>query len=263
LNTRLFIAAAVLGLLSAGTLRAQSHGAAIFSSNCAGCHGADGRGGEHAPNIATSPEVQHLADADLAGIIKHGISGAGMPAFSFFNQQQVDDVVGYLRLLQGRGEAVQLPGDPKQGETLYFGKAHCADCHMVNGKGGFIGSDLSFYAAGVKIDAIRAVLLDPEKTLPVDKKATTVVTNAGQTITGMLRGNDNFSLTIQTLDGSFRFFNKADLAKVELGAHSLMPAATGLNSKELDDLISYLIHAADENTKRSPGRKEKSDDDDN
>jgi cytochrome c oxidase cbb3-type subunit III len=263
LITRLFIAAAVLGLLSAGTLRAQSPGAAIFSSNCSGCHGADGRGGEHAPNIATAPEVQHLADTDIANIIKHGISGAGMPAFSFFKQQQVDDVVGYLRLLQGRGEAVQLPGDPRQGETLYFGKARCADCHMVNGKGGFIGSDLSFYADGVKLDLMRAVLLDPEKVLPADKKATTVVTNTGQTITGMLKGNDNFSLTLQTLDGAFHFLNKQDVARVELGALSLMPAATGLNSKEMDDLISYLIHAADENTKRSPGRKEKSDDDDN
>jgi putative heme-binding domain-containing protein len=207
--------------------------------------------------------VQHLSDADLAGIIKHGISGAGMPAFSFFNQQQVDDIVGYLRLLQGRGEAVQLPGDPKQGETLYFGKARCADCHMVNGKGGFIGSDLTFYAAGVKVDLMRAILLDPEKNLPSDKKATTVVTNTGQTITGMLRVNDNFSLTLQTLDGAFHFLNKADLTKVELGAHSLMPAAPGMSSKELDDLISYLIYTADENTKRSPGHKEKSDDDDN
>jgi len=42
----------------AGTLHAQPPGAAIFASNCATCHGADGRGGEHAPNIATAPEVQ-------------------------------------------------------------------------------------------------------------------------------------------------------------------------------------------------------------
>jgi cytochrome c oxidase cbb3-type subunit III len=186
-----------------------------------------------------------------------------MPAFSFFNQQQIDDVVGYLRLLQGRGEAVQLPGDPKQGETLYFGKARCADCHMVNGKGGFIGGDLSFYGAGVKIDPMRAVLLDPEKNLSADKKATTVITKSGQTITGMLKVNDNFALSIQTLDGAFHFLNKSDLAKVELGAHSLMPPSTSLTPKELDDLISYLIRAADENTKRSPGHEAKSDDDDN
>ena len=77
-----FVRAAILVLLSTGVLHAQQPGAPIFAANCAGCHGADGRGGEHAPNIATAPEVQHLLDRELAGIIRYGISGAGMPAFS-------------------------------------------------------------------------------------------------------------------------------------------------------------------------------------
>ena len=33
---------------------------------------------------------------------------------------------------------------------------------MVNGKGGFIGSELSFYGADVKPDQIRAIILDPD-----------------------------------------------------------------------------------------------------
>ena len=253
----------VLGLLSAITLRAQSPGAAIFASNCAGCHGADGRGGEHAPNIATAPEVQHLADRDLAGIIKHGISGAGMPAFSSFPQQQIEDVVSYLRMLQGRGNIVDLPGDPIQGEALFFGKAHCADCHMVNGRGGFIGSDLSFYGADATVDQMRAVILDPEKNLPADQKDTTVVTNTGQTITGMLKVNDNFSLSIQTLDGTFHFLKKSDLAKIDLGKHSLMPSSNTLSNKDLGDLVSYLLRTGDENVKRSPQHAAKSNDEDN
>src|SRR5271170_8496488 len=102
----LFFRAAVLALLSTAALHAQQPGAAIFASNCATCHGADGRGGEHAPNIATAPEVQHLMDRELAGIIRYGIAGAGMPAFSSLKQQEVADVVSYLRVLQGRGDVV-------------------------------------------------------------------------------------------------------------------------------------------------------------
>src|ERR1700723_4639639 len=142
-----FVRVVVFGSVSLGTLYAQKPGAAIFASNCAGCHGADGRGGEHAPNIATNPEVQHLMDRELAGIIRYGIAGAGMPAFSSLKQQEVTDVVAYLRILQGRGDIVKLPGDPNQGQTLFFGKGKCSDCHMVSGKGGFIGSALSFYGA--------------------------------------------------------------------------------------------------------------------
>jgi len=259
-----YIRAAILGLVSATALRAQQPapppGAAIFASNCATCHGADGRGGEHAPNIATTPEVQHLADRDLVGIVKNGIPGAGMPAFSSLNPQQVDEVVGYLRILQGKGGIVKLPGDPARGEVLYFGKAKCSDCHMVNGKGGFIGSDLSFYGADVRPEQIRAIILDPDKNLPPQKKATTVVTLTGQKLTGMLKVNDNFSLSLQTLDGTFHFLPRSELAQIDIGSRSLMPAASTLSGKEVDDLVSYLLHTAAENPS-SPSSKADDDDD--
>jgi cytochrome c oxidase cbb3-type subunit 3 len=253
---------AALGLLSSLSLHAQVPGAPIFASNCSGCHGSDGRGGEHAPNIATAPEVSRLLDRELAGIIRNGIAGAGMPAFASFKQQEVADVVAYLRFLQGRGEAVKLPGNPHRGESLFFGHAGCSECHMINGKGGFIGSELSFYGANAKVDQLRAILLDPDKSLPVQKKAVTVVTRAEQKTTGMLKINDNFSITLQTLDGSFHSFPKAELAKVDLGSHSLMPASK-LDSKEMDDLISYLLQAGNENATRTPSHSSNSDDDDN
>jgi cytochrome c oxidase cbb3-type subunit III len=258
---RIFVRIVILATLSMATLHAQQPGAAIFAANCAGCHGADGRGGEHAPNIATAPEVQHLMDRELAAIIRYGIPGAGMPAFSSLKSQEVADVVAWLRILQGRGDIVKLPGDPRQGEALFFGKAQCSDCHMVNGKGGFIGSDLSYYGADTRPDQMRAVILNPDKNLPPDKKATTVVTITGQKTTGLLKINDNFSLSLQTLDGKFHFFPKSELAQVDFGSRSLMPAST-LNSKEVDDLISYLLRTGDENSRRSPHSSKSEDNDD-
>jgi cytochrome c oxidase cbb3-type subunit 3 len=260
---RLFIRAAVLVLLSTAALHAQQPGAAIFATNCAGCHGADGRGGEHAPNIATAREVQHLLDRELAAIIRNGISGAGMPAFSALKRQEISDVVSFLRTLQGRGDAVELPGDPNQGKALFYGKARCSECHMVNGQGAFIGSDLSFYGADTKPDRMRAIILNPDKNLPADKKASTVVTVAGQKITGMLKVKDNFSLSIQTPDGAFHYLPNAQLAHVDLYSSSLMPAGSTLSGKEVDDLVSYLLKAGDENGKHSSTHSAKSDDDDN
>ncbi len=259
----IFVRAAVLVLLPLATLHAQPPGDAIFAANCAGCHGADGRGGEHAPNIATAPEVQHLLDRELAAVVRYGISGAGMPAFSTLKPQEVADVVSYLRALQGRGDIVKLPGDPNQGQVLFFGKAQCSDCHMVNGKGGFIGSDLSFYGADAKADQIRAIILNPDKNLPADKKATTVVTLTGQEITGMLKVKDNFSLSIQTPDGAFHYLPNSELAQVDFGSRSLMPAGSTLSGKEVDDLVSYLLQTADENSRHSSTHSAQSDDDDN
>ena len=253
----------MFALLATAALHAQRPGAAIFAANCAGCHGADGRGGEHAPNIATAPEVQRLMDRELAGIVRNGIAGAGMPAFSTLKPQEISDVVSYLRVLQGRGDIVKLPGNADQGKALFFGKAQCSSCHMVNGKGGFMGSDLSFYGADAKADQIRAIILDPDKNLPSDKKATTVVTISGQKITGMLKIKDNFSVSIQTPDGAFHYFPNAQLAHVDLYSSSLMPSGSTLSSREVDDLVSYLLRTGDENSKDSPTHPAKSDDDDN
>ncbi len=264
----------LLGLVSITSLRAQQpastpaaanvQGSTLFASNCGSCHGSDGRGGEHAPDIATDPQMQQLADSDLIAITKDGVSGAGMPAFGWLGQEKLTAVVQYLRTLQGRRTDIKLPGNPKGGEALFFGGARCSECHMVNGKGGFIGSDLSLYGADESDGQIRSVILDPEKNLPPQKKATTVVTHTGQKFTGMLKVDDNFSVSIQTIDGDFHFFQKSQLTHIDLGSHSMMPVnyRSMLNNEQISDLVSYLLHEGSENSKRSPKQSSKSDDDD-
>ena len=263
----------LFGLVSITNLRAQQpartptaadvQGSTLFNSNCGSCHGSDARGGEHGPDIATDPEVQRLADSDLIAIAKDGIPGTGMPGFGSLGQEKLTAIVQYLRTLQGRRIDIKLPGNPEGGEALFFGGARCSKCHMVNGKGGFIGSDLSLYGADESAGQIRSVILDPEKNLPSQKKATTVVTQTGQKFTGMLKVDDNFSVSIQTLDGDFHYFQKSQLTHIDLGSHSLMPVNYGsmLNDEQINDLVSYLLHVGSENSKRSPKHSAKSDDD--
>jgi hypothetical protein len=78
----------------------------------------------------------------------------------------------------------------------------------------------------------------------------------------MMKVNSNFTLTLQTPDGKFHFLPKAELSKIDIGGHSLMPPTTSLTSKEMDDLVSYLLRAGDENAKRTPMHPAKDDDDD-
>ena len=264
----------LFGLVSIMNLRAQQpasamtaadvQGSTLFDSNCGSCHGSDGRGGEHGPDIATDPDVQRLADSDLIAVAKNGIPGTGMPAFGWLGQEKLTDIVQYLRTLQGRQIDIKLPGDPQGGEALFFGKARCSECHMVNGKGGFIGSDLSLYGADESAGQVRSVILDPERNLPPQKKATTVVTRTGQKFTGMLKVDDNFSVSIQTMDGDFHFFPRSQLTHIDLGSHSLMPVNYGsmLNGEQINDLVSYLLHVGSENSKRSPTHSSKEDRDD-
>jgi putative heme-binding domain-containing protein len=184
-------------------------------------------------------------------IIQHGVSGMGMPGFSGLAPEKVNAIVEYLRVLQGNGPVVQLAlhGDMLSGESLFFGKAQCSACHMVNGKGGFIASDLSLYGSGETGDQIREVITDPQDKLPPRSNATTVVTRVGEKVTGIVRSNDNFSIALQTLDGSFQFFQKADLERIDMESRSLMPDNYGstFNNDELNDLVAYLLSVGTKN----------------
>jgi len=246
---------------TSASLPGESQGSALFSSNCAVCHGADGRGGEHAPDIATASDVQRLTDKNLIDIVKNGITGTGMPGFSELGQNQILALVSYLRTLQGKNSTVTLPGNPEHGEALFFGKAQCSECHMAQGKGGFIAADLSYSDANTNASHLRQVILEPEKALPAQKRAVTLTTITGQKFTGALRAQDNFSITIQSLDGAFHYFPNSRLTSVDVGSRSLMPDnyRSRLSDTEVNDLVSYLIRIGSQSARPND---DSSDDDD-
>lgn len=222
-------------------------GQQIFSSTCAGCHGLDGKGGEHAPDIATSERIQRLADADLRNIIRNGIIKGGMPAFgATLNDTQQEAVVTYLRFLQGKRTATLATGDAAAGRRLFFGRARCSNCHMVAGEGGFIAADLSGYGATHRPDEIRDRILNPQKSLKPGRELVKIETKGGESFTGVTRNEDNFSLQLQTLDGRFVFLDKAEISRSAAVPEGLMPRDYGstLSTADIDNLVSYLVNAA-------------------
>jgi cytochrome c oxidase cbb3-type subunit 3 len=239
-------------MLLVGTLSAQTakggEGALLFSQSCSGCHGSDGRGGEHAPNIATRHEVVAVSDAQLKNIVSKGIAAAGMPSFAQLGNEKVSQLVAYLRVLQGVGDTahVELPGDPAAGEALYIGKASCSGCHMVRGKGGFLGEDLSDYARGRAVDAIRAAIVSPENGPESRGHLTSIALSDGTKYEGLVRAENNFNVVLQTKDGAFHSIARDRIATLDTGRQSLMPQDYGktLTPEELNDVMSYLMKSA-------------------
>lgn len=229
---------------------ASTRGEKTFASSCAGCHGLDGRGGERAPNIADSSRVQRLSDAQIAHVVENGIPGTGMPAFHSLASSDVKAVVTYLRTLHGTKKALNLPGDGKRGETIFFAKAGCSGCHMVLGKGGFIASDLSGYGRAHAVEQTRSAIINPPPGSDQQARMVTATTRAGEKYVGRIRNEDNFSLQLQTWDGAFRFLSKSDIEKSEYSSQGLMPTdyASTLSSDELNDLVNYLLSVANART---------------
>jgi putative heme-binding domain-containing protein len=237
---------AAMPMLSQGQRNGPDAGAQQFARNCAGCHGADGRGGDKAPAIATIPLVVALSDADLIKIVHDGTQ-AGMPAFPQLGDTGIRAVVDYLRILQGKtpsnAPAAAVIGDSNSGHTLFFGKAQCSSCHMVNGVGGFIASDLTVYGQSHNEAAIIKAIVTPDNPLVPTARVVEVRTKSGQKLSGVVRSEDNFTLEMQTQDGRYHLLARNTLADVEYTDHSLMPHdyGTRLTPTELNDIASYLI----------------------
>ena len=232
---------------------AAKPGRQIFASTCANCHGLDGRGGERAPNIAESAKAQRLSDDQLAHILENGIPGTGMPAFPSLDSSNIKAVVTYLRTLQGTKQPVKLPGDAGRGETIFFGKTGCSGCHVAAGKGGFIASDLSAYARTHTVEQIRNEITSPTPGGDHQARMATATVRNGETYTGRIRNEDNFSLQLQTLDGAFHFLAKSEIEQLVYTTPA--PMATGhgstLGPSELNDVISYLMRIAGVSTSPS------------
>lgn len=212
-----------------------------FAATCSGCHGLDGTGTQRAPNIVSNPQIEKLSPEELHQIISHGVPGAGMPAFQSLGDSTITSLVSYLRSLQGNSRAMALPGDPNRGKEVFFGSGQCGSCHMVAGKGGFIGPDLTPYAQTHTVEKIKQAINDPAERDSI-KKVVTAVTSEGE-YRGVVLNEDNFSLQLQSLDGAFHFFSKSDLKAINAEQGSIMPSdyASKLGDAQFNDLVSYLV----------------------
>ena len=218
----------------------SSRGKNIFELKCATCHGLDGLGGEHAPDIVRRAAVKGLSDQALANLIHDGIPEEGMPGFPDIGGENGQAMVAYLRFLQGRSAGDSVPGDPVRGKDLFFAKAGCSACHQIGSRGQFVVGDLAGFARDHPGNEIREAILRPSG---AQQETATAVGQDGRKFVGAIRNEDNASLQLQDGDGRFYLLMKSSLVSVLRKTEDPMPVdyAHRLSSSELDDLVSYIL----------------------
>ncbi len=228
---------------SEGPTPAYAEGKNIFEAKCATCHGLDGLGGEHAPDIVRRPAVKALSDQVLLNLIHDGIQEEGMPGFPSLGQEGGHTVVAYIRFLQGKSAADSAPGDPARGKDLFLGKAGCSACHQIGGRGQFVAGDLAGFARDHPGNEIRDAILRPSGE---QQETGIAVGRDGRKFSGVIRNEDNASLQLQDGDGRFYLLMKSSLVSVQRKAENPMPVDYGrqLSGAELDDLVSYILREA-------------------
>ena len=223
----------------AGDPVAITAGQKLFGQACQSCHGGNAAGSERGPALSTGAFRRGAKDGEIFLNIRNGIAGTQMPPFSGLPVEQAWQIVSYLRSLNS-GRAVsgeKVAGNAAQGETLFFGKANCAGCHEVSGRGGIAGPDLSGAAAS-SAEALREQIVKPKST----SGTVSVTMKDGRQLRGVPRHEDTFSLLLMDPAGKMHRLDKAVIATRRDDAASLMPAnyATRLAPAEIQNLIAYL-----------------------
>jgi cytochrome c oxidase cbb3-type subunit III len=235
----------------AGNKAAIQEGASLFRANCSPCHGLNASGGGRGPDLSANRWTHGARDADIFHTITQGVPGTEMPA-NGFEDSEIWAIIAYLRSLAPAAHAAT--GDRANGEKLFQSQG-CSGCHMVKGRGGVLGPDLSRVGSSRStsylIDSIRDpskelsdAMVDPNNHwgLPLVYDTVTVLTASGKRITGVAKNEDTFSIQLLDINQNLQFFMKTDLKDVIRERKSLMPpySQAVLNETQLRDLLTYL-----------------------
>jgi cytochrome c oxidase cbb3-type subunit 3 len=145
----------------------------LYAENCAGCHGAEGRG--NAAIALADPVYLAIADeATMRKVIANGAPRTSMPAFAqsaggMLTDKQIDVITNEIRSRWSRqvvfngatppSYAAKSTGNAQQGEVVYG--TYCKSCHGPGGQGGPKGSAITndSFLALVSDQGLRTIVI--------------------------------------------------------------------------------------------------------
>ena len=216
-------------------------GRELYNRSCTICHGPDGAAGDRGPALGAQRRYLRATREELFDAIKNGIRGTNMPA-SALPEAGVNKIIAYIHSLRATAADVDVPGNVAAGETVFHGKGNCVQCHMIRGRGGILGPDLSRIGAERRFEDLRAALTTPKPVPPRGYQPVTIVTNTGERIEGVARNEHNFSLQILGKDEKLHLITLDEIKEIKRGDKSLMPTDAGqrLAKNEFQDLLAFL-----------------------
>jgi putative membrane-bound dehydrogenase-like protein len=119
----------------------------------------------------------------------------------------------------------------------------CATCHTVFGEGGKIGPDLTG-AQRTNPEYVLSKVLDPSAVVSRDYQVTMITTAAGRTLNGIIKEEDDKTVTLQTQNEVVRIA-KADIEERQRSLLSMMPEGqlAQMSDADVRDLMAYLAGA--------------------
>jgi putative heme-binding domain-containing protein len=240
-----------------GQPQAIEQGREIYNKSCTVCHGLDGGAGEIGPALGLEGRRYSLqSPSQIFGAIKNGIPATGMPPTPHLSDEEVWKVTAYIQALRGTAIDAPAQGNVALGEQIFWGKGECGACHMIRGKGGIVGPELTTIADIRKTASIVDALTNPLYRVqgdggaiprklepPNTYQAVRVTTPDGKVIRGVLKNEDSVSLQVLGIeDNRLHLLERARVKDVSYERTSLMPRdyKSRLTPQEFQDLLAFL-----------------------
>lgn len=213
-------------------------GKALFGQNCSFCHGREGYGGETGPNLMDSELVASDVRGNKIGpVVRNGRPANGMPAFKF-SLPEITSLSAFLHAQKKKADAhpggrrgVSVAdlqtGNVEAGKEYFNGAGTCSSCHSPTG-------DLAGIATRYK-----GLELEKRMLYPRFAKATvTVTTPSGQTVSGELSYQDEFTIGLTDAAG---WYQSWPANSIKYTIHAPAEAHAELLPKYTDDDVHNLM----------------------
>ena len=151
------------------------------------------------------------------------------------SEDKKKEIERYRKIYRAGGSQ---PGEASRGRAVFA--RICQQCHTLFEVGGKVGPDLTGSNRS-DLDYILQNMVDPNAVIPNDYRASTLETKDDRVITGIVKAQDDHSVTILTANESITIPRK-EIRSIKQNELSMMPEGLidALTEQEVRDLIYYL-----------------------
>ena len=225
--------------------------------SCLGCHQLNDEGGRIGPNLNRS-SFNYKPEWLYAWISnpQNFRPGTKMPNLGL-EPEEVRAITSFLVSFQAEegDEKFETPedwkqylsakGDPKRGENIFYdseGIANCSKCHLVKGRGGAVGPDLSYVGTSRTRKFLLESILNPSAVITHGYQTVMILTKNQKFITGIKKNEDESGFDIVDKEGKNLYISREKIKKFKIQKISSMPGNLGdlLKVKDVTDVLAYL-----------------------
>jgi putative heme-binding domain-containing protein len=176
-----------------------------------------------------------ISAADAERLLSHRESAIRERARKLLGREETTraDVIEKYR------PALALVGTAERGRATY--QQRCATCHRLGQEGNAVGPDLASVANAGK-EKLLTSILNPNAEVAAAFVAQTVETKSGETLVGLLAGENAQSITLKLANGETSQIPRTTIASLRSSNRSLMPEGLedGLSLEQMADLLAWI-----------------------